>query len=93
MYGKGIQDSPGEAKRAYKNTGQESSKCLRCMSKPVWLEPGLRKGCSVHGGWGRLWSVGFRARTRICRKSIFPHVHFMRKKCKSSLAQEAPKAN
>lgn len=43
---------------------QESSKCVRCMGKPVWLEPGW--GWVVeHVNWGK--DTGM-------QDSTFPHV-------------------
>ena len=38
-YGKGAQALLGKIKKMLKTTRTGSSECLRCMSKPVWLEP------------------------------------------------------
>lgn len=68
--------------------GQESSKCLRYMSKLVWQEPGFVYGMEC-ARWLGLDCGGCESeqRTRLTESPTFPMCRMQRKECKNSLPQ------
>lgn len=88
-----MQDGLGKTK-CIKTQGPESSKCLRCMNKPVWLEFRFKKGLKCARWLGPDCDVcELEPGRRDAGRVPFPMYALQRKKCKISLVQEVPKAN
>lgn len=86
VYGKEVRGAISKRKRGVKTQRQESSKDLRCLSKPVWLEPGFIYAVKC-ARWLGLDYGGCASGQghRYAGRAPFPLCILQRKKCKNSL--------